>query len=160
MKLLPLLVVATLAPLLAAPAIGGALVEPLPDRAFVLVMQGTSFNAATWPSTPLLEAYAGETIQFTIVVPPSAEPHTFHLHGHPWALASGKVIDTVLLDPGDTHTFTVVAGGEEGATGDWMYHCHFDDHVKNGMWGVFRVHPEGEPFVGPATPTLPGGHAH
>ena len=22
-----------------------------------------------------------------------------------------------------------------------MYHCHFDDHMAAGMWGIFRVYP-------------------
>ena len=149
MSLRALLALAALAPLLAAPAAGEVHVEALPDRAFLLVMQGVSFNAATWPGTPLLEAYLGEDVQFTVVVPPSAEPHTFHLHGHPWFVpAQGRTVDTVLLEPGDVHAFRVVAGGVQGAAGDWMYHCHFDDHVEGGMWGVFRVHPYATRILG------------
>ena len=164
MKLLPILIVAALAPL-TVPAAGEVSVPEVPDRVFVLVMQGAQFNAASWPSTPLLEAVAGETVQFTVAVPLGAEPHTFHLHGHPWRLADGRAVDTVLLNPGEAHTFLVQAGGPYGAAGDWMYHCHFDDHVKDGMWGVFRVHPEGAGVPG-AVPgpgegaAPPGGHVH
>ena len=160
MRPVALLAAALLAPLLVAPAAGEVAPPPLPDRVFVLVMQGVSFNAGTWPSTPLLEATVGELVQLTVVVPPGAEPHTFHLHGHPWRLADGRAVDAVLLNPGEAHTFTVTAGGPDGATGDWMYHCHFDEHVKGGMWGVFRVHPEGAAPPAAAPPAPLGGHAH
>lgn len=113
----------------------------VPDRAYVLVMQGSGFNGMRWPDTPLLEAFVGERVSFTVLVPPLAEAHTFHLHGHPWPLADGRFVDTFLLGPGDVHRFDVVAGGLGQNAGDWMYHCHVDMHVESGMWGVFRVYP-------------------
>ena len=135
---------AVLMPLAAAP-VGGTLherVADVPDRAFVLAMHGTSFNGLRAPQTPLLEAYLGERLRFTVAVPLGAEPHTFHLHGHPWRLpGQARVVDTVLLRPGDAHAFDVVAGGPDGHAGDWLYHCHVDDHVASGMWGVLRVYP-------------------
>lgn len=150
MKLAPLLVLALAMPLLAGPALGEIYVETAPDRSFVLVMSGHAFNGLKYPETPFLEAVAGEKVQFTIIVPPTAEAHTFHLHGHPWFLPSkGAMIDTILLQPGDVHSFTVTAGGIDKESGDWMYHCHFDEHVEGGMWGVFRVYPKG-------TEVLPG----
>lgn len=142
MRLYAVLLVGALVPLLATPAVGEVYVQSPPDRAFVLLMRQHTFNAQTWPRTPLLEAAVGETVQFTVLVPPLAEPHTFHLHGHPWFLPSkDRMVDTVLLQPGETLSFSVKAGGIQRASGDWMYHCHFDDHVVGGMWGVFRVYP-------------------
>jgi hypothetical protein len=149
------LAVALATPLFVAPAVGDIYIQQQPDRAFALVMSGTSFNGLTYPDTPLLEASVGEVVQMTIVVPPTAEAHTFHLHGHPWFVpsnaplstfvnappSSGAVVDTSLLYPGDSHSFTVIAGGLGREAGDWMYHCHFDDHMAAGMWGVFRVYP-------------------
>ena len=160
--LLLVLLIAT--PVLVSPAVGDVYLGEPPQRAFTLVMSGTSFNGRSYPDTPLLEAFVGEAVQFTVVVPATAETHTFHLHGHPWsspdspivpcvdavslsgplAGATGNcassVIDTVLLHPGDVHSFTVIAGGEGGEPGDWMYHCHFDEHMAAGMWGIFRVY--------------------
>lgn len=131
-----------LAPIAATPAVGSNHEETLPDRDFVLLMRGTGFNGFTYPDTPLLEAFVGETVRFTVVVPPLVgEPHTFHLHGHPWLVEDGRIIDTVLLDAGGTHQFNVVAGSVGKHAGDWMYHCHIDDHTRLGMWGVFRVYP-------------------
>ena len=59
------------------------------------------------PATPLARSYLGDRVQFTVAVPALAETHTFHLHGHPWfAPTVGRTVDTWMLHPGDTHTFT------------------------------------------------------
>lgn len=146
-----------LAPLAATPSVGSfhdTLVF-VPDREVVLVMRGTSFNGLEAPDAPLLEAYLGERVRFTVTVPPTlAETHTFHLHGHPWLVPeTGRVFDTWLLRPGETHAFLVVAGGVDRHAGDWMYHCHMDEHTARGMWGIFRVYPfrVGAVPSGPAT---------
>lgn len=135
---------AILLPLAAIPA-GGSnhdQVVFVADRDYALVMRGAAFNEMRHPDTPLLEAFLGEQVRFTVVVPPLvAEPHTFHLHGHPWLIDDGRVIDTILLSPGETHQFVVTAGGVGRNAGDWMYHCHVDNHAALGMWGIFRVYP-------------------
>lgn len=109
-----------------------------PDRTFVLAMSGTTFDGLSAPHAPLLEAYLGERARFTLV---ATEAHTFHLHGHPWLLNSRTFIDTFLVTPETPHVFDVIAGGPDGHPGDWMYHCHMDEHLRGGMWGVFRVYP-------------------
>lgn len=140
-----------LAPLAAVPA-GGSFHQSLavlPDRDHVLVMRGTGFNGFAYPDTPLLEAFLGETVRFTVLVPAVAEPHTFHLHGHPWFIPEeGSFVDTVLLRPGEVHSFTVAAGSVDGEAGDWMYHCHIETHQAAGMWGIFRVYPFATRVVG------------
>ena len=110
----------------------------LPDREALLVMQGSSFNGLEAPNTPIIEAFLGERVRFTIL---AAEPHTFHLHGHPWLLADGRVVDTFLVDADTPHAFDVPAGGVDRHAGDWLYHCHVDAHLQGGMWGIFRVYP-------------------
>lgn len=143
MKPARLFLLAGLLPLLAG-SLGGGL-DPGPvlgDRALVLVMSGHTFNGLSHPNTPLLEAYAGETLHFAVTVPAISEPHVFHIHGHPWLdTSTGRFIDAKLLKAGDTHTFEVSAGGDGGNVGDWMYHCHMDEHFAAGMWGILRVHP-------------------
>lgn len=149
-----LLSIVLVLPILAStPAAGDIYIQSAPDRAFTLVMSGTTFNGMHATNTPLLEAYLGETTMFTILVPVAAEAHTFHLHGHPWFVPddsistplapakTGTIVDTFLMLPGDSHTFTVTAGGIDKQPGDWMYHCHFDEHIAAGMWGIFRVYP-------------------
>ena len=142
----------------ASPAIGslhGAPEPEVPDRTFLLVMRGTTFNGLHAPDTPLLEAYAGERVRFVVL---ATEPHTFHLHGHPWRLEDGSVIDARLVDADRPHVFDVIAGGPDGHAGDWMYHCHFNAHVAEGMWGIFRVHDPSVSAIGDATTVVPGHH--
>lgn len=124
---------------LSTPAIGSfhETTGSVPDRAFTLLMSGTSFNGLHAPDTPLLEGYLGERTRFITV---ATEPHTFHLHGHPW-LSEGRVVDTFLVDADTPHAFDVIAGGVDRYAGDWMYHCHIDTHLQGGMWGIFRVYP-------------------
>lgn len=124
----------------ATPAIGSFHDTPAKvyDREFLLVMQGTGFNGLHAPDAPILEAYAGEHVRFTVL---AAEAHTFHLHGHPWLLTTGRVVDTFLVNADTPHIFDVTAGGPDHNPGDWMYHCHVDAHMRGGMWGVFRVYP-------------------
>ena len=124
---------------LAMPAVGSfhETTGAVPDRVFPLLLSGTSFNGLSAPDAPLLEAYLGETTRFVTV---ATEPHTFHLHGHPW-LVEGRIVDTFLVDADTPHAFDVRAGGVDHHAGDWMYHCHFDAHMGAGMWGIFRVYP-------------------
>lgn len=147
---------------LSTPAIGSfhETTGSVPDRAFTLMMSGTSFNGLHAPNTPLLEGYLGERTRFITL---ATEPHTFHLHGHPW-LSEGRVIDTFLVDADRPHAFDVLAGGVDAYPGDWMYHCHINSHLQAGMWGIFRVYPysfsltlpgEGE-GTGEGTGTGPG----
>lgn len=113
------------------------------ERLFVLVMDGTEFNGLSWPNSPLLEAYVGETMTFYVHVPHvAAAYHTFHLHGHPWwDNGQDRFIDNKLLKPGQTHSFSVEAGTIRGNAGDWLYHCHVDNHFDQGMFGIVRVYP-------------------
>lgn len=113
------------------------------ERVFVLVMDGTEFNGLSWPNTPLLEAYVGETMTFFVYTSHSAASfHTFHLHGHPWwDNEQDRFIDNKLLKPGQAHDFSVEAGTIRGNAGDWFYHCHVDSHFDQGMWGIVRVYP-------------------
>jgi uncharacterized cupredoxin-like copper-binding protein len=146
-----------LAPTLVAalPATGPATAQAGPalgERAFVLAMEDHRFNGQTWPDTPLLEAYAGETMRFLVHVPAAAETHTFHLHGHPWEHPdTGAFVDAVRLDAGETHRFTQTAGLEASHAGDWFYHCHVETHFEHGMWGLLRVYPYAVQAEGPLT---------
>nr|AXL05602.1 copper oxidase [uncultured bacterium]AXL05618.1 copper oxidase [uncultured bacterium] len=60
--------------------------------------------------------------------------------------------DTFNLRQGEWLT---VAGHLEGATGEFMYHCHILDHEDEGMMRPFVVHPPGVTRFHPR----PGGHS-
>jgi len=133
-----LLVGLALAPLLAGFASSADPVVYLGERHFTLIMNGSTFNGMHYPDTPLLEAYEGEKLNFIVVVPATAETHVFHIHGHPWYdNAEARFLDAKLMNAGDVDRFNVTAG----APGDWMYHCHLDNHFQMGMWGILRIYP-------------------
>ena len=92
------------------------------------------------------------------------ETHAFHMHGHRWTedihekATVEDVIDVKEITPLQRHTFLIKASDNDAAdtTHDgpemWMYHCHFVDHMKEGMSGMMAVLPEYEsddlPVVG------------
>ena len=92
------------------------------------------------------------------------ETHAFHMHGHRWTEDIHEkanvedVIDVKEITPLQRHTFLIQASDNDAAdvTHDgpemWMYHCHFVDHMKEGMSGMMAVLPEYEsddiPIVG------------
>lgn len=126
-----------------------------PDRVFALAMSGTTFNGMHGHELPVLEAFVGERVRFELF---AMESHTFHLHGHPWRLADGRFVDVFLVDPDTPHAFEVTAGGADGHAGEWMFHCHIQDHMDEGMWGILRVHPAAARELPAPVPPVP--HAH
>ena len=84
------------------------------------------------------------------------ETHAFHLHGHRWTedihekASVEDIIDVKEITPLQRHTFIIQASDNDTAdkTHDgsegWMYHCHFTDHMKQGMSGMMNVLPEYE----------------
>ena len=73
------------------------------------------------------------------------ETHAFHLHGHRWVEAQGgpaDIIDVKEITPLQRHTFLITASDNENSidgTEGWMYHCHFFNHMQQGMSGMMMV---------------------
>lgn len=121
--------------------------DPLPDKTFTLVFNGTSINNGDGHSGPDLEATLGQRVEF-VMITHGDDFHTFHLHGHRWAynrtgILTGpddpsQLIDTRVVGPGASFGFQVIAG-ETGGAGAWMYHCHVQRHSDKGMAGLFLV---------------------
>jgi FtsP/CotA-like multicopper oxidase with cupredoxin domain/DNA-binding beta-propeller fold protein YncE/plastocyanin len=90
------------------------------------------------------------------------ETHAFHLHGHRWTddihekANFEDVIDVKEITPLQRHTFIIEASANDDAelSDDneemWMYHCHFVDHMKQGMSGMMSVLPGSDdlPVIG------------
>lgn len=136
------------------------------DRTYVVAMGGPNptINFASYPDTFICDrdsnrasdacfvAEKGERIEFLVIGIPGTSAtddfHTFHLHGHNWAdnrtgmLASQvdetQLIDAKVIGPSETFGFQVVAGEAVGP-GDWMLHCHVQQHSDAGMVSFFRV---------------------
>jgi FtsP/CotA-like multicopper oxidase with cupredoxin domain len=140
--------------------------DPLPDRTFVVGMGGPApmINFHQWPesfacdrngNTPgpdCFVATVGQRVEFLVIGVPGTlareDMHAFHLHGHTWAdnrtgLLTApddetRVIDAKSVAPSESFGFQVTAGEDVGA-GDWMLHCHIQEHSDRGMLTFFRV---------------------
>jgi FtsP/CotA-like multicopper oxidase with cupredoxin domain len=95
-------------------------------------MQDMSINLKLAPHTPMFAADLGERVEF-VVIGHGNTHHTFHLHGHRWAMTRTgtlatpdrevPVVDNRTVGPADSFGFQVIAGEGVGP-GVWMYHCH------------------------------------
>jgi manganese oxidase len=113
--------------------------ERRPDREFVTVFapvgefQGINGRAFVG-NTPIYRARVGERVQWDVLAMGS-EHHTFHVHGHRWRTAAGVPEDTRNVGPAESFRVR----WREDAPGTWLYHCHVEQHMADGMIGLYRV---------------------
>ncbi len=114
--------------------------EKAPDREFevVLAPMGKGFmtidGRAFVGNTPVFHAKVGELVQWDVMALGS-DFHTFHVHGHRWAVPGTVSRDTQTVGPAESYRIR----WREDAPGTWLYHCHVEDHMMKGMIGVYRV---------------------
>jgi FtsP/CotA-like multicopper oxidase with cupredoxin domain len=113
--------------------------ERLPDREFVVVfspMHGfqTIDGRAFVGNTPVFQSRVGDLVQWDVLAM-GDEFHTFHVHGHRWRGAGGVPVDTRTLGPAESFRVR----WREDAPGTWLYHCHVETHMMQGMIGLYRV---------------------
>ena len=85
-------------------------------------------------NTPVFRARVGETVQWDVMAM-GDEFHTFHVHGHRWRTDGGTPEDTRGLGPAESFRVR----WKEDAPGTWLYHCHVETHMAQGMIGLYRV---------------------
>ena len=85
-------------------------------------------------NTPVFESRVGQTVQWDVMAMGS-EFHTFHVHGHRWRTDGGTPEDTRGLGPAESFRVR----WREDAPGTWLYHCHVEEHMVQGMIGLYRV---------------------
>ena len=113
--------------------------ERAPDREFVSVLapvgefQGINGRAFVG-NTPIYRARVGERVQWDVLAMGS-EHHTFHVHGHRWRTPAGVPEDTRTVGPAESFRVR----WREDAPGTWLYHCHVEEHMADGMIGLYRV---------------------
>jgi manganese oxidase len=113
--------------------------ERAPDREFVVAFapMGTlqTINGRAFVgNTPVFSARVGEVVQWNVIALGS-EHHTFHVHGHRWRGADGVPLDTRTIGPAESFRVR----WREDAPGAWLYHCHVESHMAQGMIGLYRV---------------------
>ncbi len=85
-------------------------------------------------NTPVFQARVGDSVQWDVIAMGS-EFHTFHVHGHRWRTDGGTPEDTRGLGPAESFRVR----WKEDAPGTWLYHCHVEEHMVQGMIGLYRV---------------------
>jgi FtsP/CotA-like multicopper oxidase with cupredoxin domain len=112
-----------------------------PDHEFV-VFFGTQLGFMTIDgrafvgNTPVFHARVGDEVQWD-VLNLGDDFHTFHVHGHRWRGPSGASVDTKTVGPAESFGIR----WREDAPGTWLYHCHVESHMMNGMIGIYVVRP-------------------
>lgn len=108
------------------------------------------------PATPLLEAYAGDPVEFKVLSLQGEQIHSFSLDGHRWRHFEGQASSNLLSVRyfGPTEHFSAEpeggAGGPRRIAGDYVYGDHRMPFFEGGLWGIFRVHGALQPEL----PTL------
>ena len=115
--------------------------ERRPDREYVVVFAPwhglqTIDGRAFVGNTPVFESRVGERVQWDVLAM-GDEFHTFHVHGHRWRTNDGTPEDTRGLGPAESFRVR----WREDAPGTWLYHCHVEAHMAQGMIGLYRVRP-------------------
>ena len=80
-----------------------------------------------------LRAKVGDVVQWDVLTI-GDDFHTFHVHGHRWLTADGPR-DTQVIGPAESYKIR----WREDTPGTWLYHCHVESHMMNGMIGIYRV---------------------
>jgi FtsP/CotA-like multicopper oxidase with cupredoxin domain len=113
--------------------------ERRPDREFVvyfnmlhgfMAIDGRAFVG----NTPIFRAKVGQLVQWDVLTL-GDDFHTFHVHGHRWVGPGGIPQDTKTIGPAESFRVHWI----EDDPGTWLYHCHVEQHMMDGMIGIYRV---------------------
>jgi FtsP/CotA-like multicopper oxidase with cupredoxin domain len=92
---------------------------------------------------PIIRTTEGEDVEVTLDNTDADMPHTVHFHGvrKTWENDGVPTTTGITVMPGEKHTYEIPAN----VPGTHLYHCHYQTHrhIDMGMYGVFRVDPEG-----------------
>ena len=92
---------------------------------------------------PVIRTQEGEDIEVTLDNTEADMPHTVHFHGvsKTWENDGVPTTTGITVMPGEEHTYEIPAN----VPGTHLYHCHYQTHrhIDMGMYGFFRVDPEG-----------------
>jgi FtsP/CotA-like multicopper oxidase with cupredoxin domain len=113
--------------------------DPKPDKEFVVFLETTlDFKTidgrAFVGNTPVFHAKVGDLVQWDVLAL-GDDHHTFHVHGHRWKDPAGADVDTLTVGPAESFKIQ----WREDDPGTWFYHCHVEDHMMQGMIGIYRV---------------------
>jgi manganese oxidase len=103
---------------------------------FVGVNFRSSMNGYMFANGPLMTMKKGERVRWYVVTIGEGQTHTPHWHGNV-VLDGGRRTDVIFVSSAQMETVDMVPDDP----GIWMYHCHFDEHMRAGMAALYKVEP-------------------
>lgn len=114
------------------------------------------------PKTPLLEAYAGDPVQFRLIQGSQEEQHSFQIHGMRWrqepADPRSQLVNSVSIGISEAFNARVPqmsCGWDEDCRGDYLYTLNATDGIYQGAWGLLRVYGRNRNGLLPLPDTRP-----
>lgn len=96
-----------------------------------------TINGRIFGNLPGYETSLGKRLRWHLVaLGNEVDNHTVHWHGQT-VLAHGRRTDVIELMPASMTAVDMVPR----AVGDWLFHCHVNDHMMAGMSARWRVSP-------------------
>ena len=113
--------------------------EKAPDREFVVAFESQlGFNTidgrAFIGNTPIFRAKVGDVVQWDVIALGDASPHL--PRPRPPLAGPGRRRATCRRS---ARPRASASAGREDAPGTWLYHCHVETHMMNGMIGLYVV---------------------
>lgn len=107
----------------------------LDDPDFIESNMMGAINGYVYGNLPGLTMNSGERVRwYVLALGTEVDLHTPHWHGQT-VLMLGARTDMVELLPGSMKTIDMVPDN----LGTWLYHCHVNDHIIQGMMALFTV---------------------
>jgi hypothetical protein len=113
-----------------------------------------TINGSVFGNLPGLDMRTGERVRWYLgSLGEEDGMHTAHWHGARVREEGRRVCDVVTILPGETK----VVDQKADVPGSWLLHCHVSDHMMEGMFANYVVHPADKPV--PPDPFLGMGPA-
>jgi FtsP/CotA-like multicopper oxidase with cupredoxin domain len=94
-----------------------------------------AINGYIYGNLPGLKMKVGERVRWYLMsLGGESDLHTPHWHGNV-VLSAGRRTDVVELLPASMHVADMVPDDP----GIWLFHCHVEDHMMEGMSALYEV---------------------
>ncbi len=106
-----------------------------------------AINGYIFGNLPGLDMIEGERVRWYLLgLGGQKDFHTAHWHGARVVEEGHRRTDVVELMPASMKVADMLADNP----GQWLFHCHVADHMAEGMFARFTVHPKDAPATRPA----------